>query len=113
MGCTSQKLRLKPVNLNGKTVEEFCTEKVNAADKRIRNKGLGGNYNNYIEAFDDILSDKFFRKGEIIYQIIADTENEPDILVKENADGTIDVMLYYYDGSNHWTDILRDTPELK
>ena len=38
---------------------------------------------------DDILSDKYFRKGEIIYQILSNTENEPEILVKENTDGVI------------------------
>jgi hypothetical protein len=108
MGISSQRLKLKPVNLNGKSVEDFCAEKVVAADKRIRNKGLEGNYENYREAFDDILSDKFFRKEDKIYEILVNQENEADILIKHNADSTIDIMMYYDDGANHWTDFLKD-----
>jgi len=108
MGTSSQRLKLKPVNLNGKSVEDFCTEKVNAADKRIRNKGLQGDYDDYLQAFDNILSDKFFRKEDKIYEIVLNQENEADMLVKHNSDGTIDIMMYYDNGSNHWTDFLKD-----
>ena len=30
------------------------------------------------------------------------------MLIKHNADGTIDIMMYYDDGANHWTDFLKD-----
>jgi len=57
MGISSQKLKLKPINLNDKTIEEFCTEQVNLASKSIRTKGLRGDYDDYLQAFDDILSE--------------------------------------------------------
>jgi hypothetical protein len=113
MGISSQKLKLKPINLNDKTIEEFCTEQVNLASKSIRTKGLRGDYDDYLQAFDDILCDKFFRKENSVYQIISNAENKDDFLVKENADGTIDVMMYYNNGGCHWTDILKDINEIK
>lgn len=65
MSVTSIRLKLRKIDLNGKSILDFCTEEVNKADKSIRKKGIEKSaYDDYYEAFDDLLHDKFLRKGE-------------------------------------------------
>jgi uncharacterized protein YaaN involved in tellurite resistance len=111
MGVSSVRLKLNLVNLNDSTIEQFAEEQVKKESKSIRNKGLGL-YDSYLEAFDDLLSDKYFRKGDKVYRIASEVENESDILVVDNKDNTFDVMIYYNNGADTWQSLLRDVDKV-
>lgn len=114
MSTTSIRIKLKKIDLKGKSNLDFCAEEVNKSDKKIRNNGLAkSGYDDYFEAFDDLLSSKFLRKGENIYQILSEEENEFALLVRENKDETLDIQLYFNDGASTWQDIVKEGKEIE
>ena len=102
------KMKLRKVDLGTKTLMEFCTEKVNAASKRYRTKGLCGDYEDYIEAFGQELLNKYVIIGTSVFEIINKVENEDFISVSKNVDGTFDFIINYNDGASFWTEYLEE-----
>ena len=108
MSQSTMKMKLRKVDLGTKTLMEFCTEKVNASSKKYRNKGLCGDYDDYIQAFGQEFLSKYVIIGTSVFEITDMTENEPFTLASKNEDGTFNFVINYDDGANFWTEFLEE-----
>lgn len=101
--------RLIPVDLNGKTVEEWIQKKINTTEKPDYNE-------TWVFALQEWLfvtnSDEDFILDEntgILYEIIA-KKVDPDNFIEltKNSDGTIDFVTNFYNGGTDLYEVLQD-----
>ncbi len=122
MSISILKMKLHKVDLNTKTLMEFCVEKVNAVSKKIRKNGIEHYYDNYIQAFKQELIEKYVIIDENVFEISDKNEefhsssiftkfgetNKYSTTVNKNIDGTFDVYINHNNGSSFWTEHLEE-----
>ena len=87
--------KLKKVNLNGKTTEEWCEEKCRGLDIEV-----GGFYQTANEALRSEIYDKYFFHGDDIWEAIETKRSEYDDIcfMSPNSDGTYNFVMQFYNG---------------
>lgn len=100
------KIKLSKVQLQNETISQFCERKVKEKDKSIRNKGIEKScYDDYIEAFNDLLEEEYLLLGDTLFKIVKMEEDTNFILIHHNTDGTVEFAMDYHPAT-HWKDNL-------
>lgn len=112
MGISSILLKLRKVNLAGKTLEEFSEEKVKAKSKTHRKNGLAahnGRYKTWAEALTDYCDEYHWSNQDgtgFLFEKISE-EDEYFIMKKLNPNGILEVAIKYHNGGGHWTEFIE------
>ena len=97
--------KLKKVDLNGKTIEEFCEEKC-----KKNNYTLSRWENNYTELLLSIEHGKYHLVDNELYEIISDNYSDDPYIshLTKNADGTFDYIFSFYNGGTCFSEMVKD-----
>jgi hypothetical protein len=99
--------KLKKVDLQGKTLEEWCQEKVVEIPDNLKNS-----YATYVKYFRSEVSGYIVdEKKGVIWEIIKEVSSSTYVDVKNfhiNPDGTISYITLYHDGGTYLEEIIEN-----
>ena len=101
--------KLKPINLQGKTIEEWCKEQIGPLTEGLP---LGVTYYDYYSSECEDFEDYIFNFSDntiwMIEKEISKAAYEDIQVFHTNADGSISYTAVYYDGGTCINEILED-----
>ena len=97
--------KLKKVDLNGKTVEEWCDEKCQELNIEV-----GGYYKTAYEALRSENNYKYFFHGDDVWETIENKKSEYEDIcfITPNLDGTYTFVMQFYNGGTCLDEMIEE-----